>query len=337
MNLRMPAEWETQSMVQLTFPHPDTDWGDILEDALDCFIQIARAICTYQSVLIIHHPEQEIAPFFSKKELESIQLVVAKSNDTWARDHAPITVFQNEIPILLNFQFNGWGLKFAADKDNLLNLHLHEKGVFNKTPMHTLNMVLEGGSIESDGAGTILTTSQCLLSPNRNPEFDRATIEDKLKTYFGARRVLWLDNGDLIGDDTDAHIDTLARFCNKNTIAYVQCKDEADEHFIALKKMEEELKQFKTLAGEFYQLIPLPFPTPIYNKEGDRLPATYANFLIINGAVLLPIYGVEEDELAILQLKKCFPRRRIIPINCRTLIEQNGSLHCVTMQYPLGV
>lgn len=333
MDIRLPAEWESQSMIQLTFPHVHTDWVDILDEAINCFVTITRTITRYQRVLLVHHPTQKVAHFFSEKEQENIIFIAADSNDTWARDHAPLTIFKNGKPVLLNFQFNGWGLKFAADKDNLLNIKLYQKGVFSPLIMRTLNFVLEGGSLESDGAGTILTTSNCLLSPNRNPEYDRVKIEQHLIDYFDAKRILWLENGHLIGDDTDAHIDTLARFCDKETITYVQCKDTNDPHFASLQKMEIELQSFKTLTGESYRLIPLPLPTAIYNKNGDRLPATYANFLIINKAVLLPIYGVKEDEMAILQLKKCFPHRAIIPIHCRTLITQNGSLHCVTMQH----
>lgn len=334
--LRLPAEWEQQSVVQLTFPHAATDWSDILAAATDCFVRIAQVISTQQRVLIVHHPQMRVEHFFSQHERANITCVAAETNDTWARDHAPITVMQDGKPILLNFQFNGWGLKFAADRDNLLNSFLYQKGIF-KTPLRTLNMVLEGGSIESDGAGTILTTTNCLLSPNRNPEYRRVEVTEKLKTYFGAQRILWLEHGHLVGDDTDAHIDTLARFCNLNTIAYVQCLDKKDEHFMALRAMEQELQTFRTTTGEPYQLIPLPLAEAIYNEEGQRLPATYANFLIINKLVLLPIYQVETDELAIRQLQKCFPQRKVVPVDCRVLIEQNGSLHCVTMQYPVGV
>jgi agmatine deiminase len=194
--------------------------------------------------------------------------------------------------------------------------------------------VLEGGSIESDGSGTILTTTQCQLSPNRNPHLNQKEIEKKLKKWLGAKRVLWLKNGYLAGDDTDSHIDTLVRFCNETTIAYVACTDESDEHFTALKEMVKELRNFKTDDGNPYNLIALPMPDACFDADGDRLPATYANFLIVNGAVLVPTYDVPQDELALAQIKKAFPTRKVLGIDCKPLILQHGSLHCVTMQFP---
>ena len=191
----------------------------------------------------------------------------------------------------------------------------------------------EGGSIESDGNGTILTTTECLMSPNRNPHLSKKDVEEKLKKWLGAKRVLWLENGYLAGDDTDSHIDTLARFCSETTIAYVACKDETDEHFSALDKMVKELRNFKTEDGDPYNLIPLPMPDALFDADGDRMPATYANFLIVNGGVLVPTYGVPQDELGLAQIKKAFPKRKIVGIDCQPLILQHGSLHCVTMQF----
>ena len=194
-----------------------------------------------------------------------------------------------------------------------------------------------------------MTTSECLLSPNRNPDLNRQQIEERLLRYFHAERVLWLDHGYLAGDDTDSHIDTLARFCPNGSIAYVQCTDKSDEHYPSLKAMEQQLQSLaapqSTSSGvpaagaHTYQLIPLPLPAPIYDLEdGHRLPATYANFLVINGAVLMPTYGQpENDDLARSQLQKAFPKYDIVPIDCRVLIRQHGSLHCSTMQFPVGV
>jgi len=228
-------------------------------------------------------------------------------------------------------------LKFPANHDNQITRQLYESKVFSSETVYQnmLHIVLEGGSIETDGEGTILTTSRCLLSANRNDYKSRAEIADYLSMIFGAKRVLWLNHGYLAGDDTDSHIDTLARFCDSETIAYVQCTDSNDEHFEELSNMENELGKFKTLAGKPYRLISLPMAEPVY-YEGERLPATYANFLIINGAVLLPFYNSLLDEIAKQQLQKAFPDREIIGIDCRPLIKQHGSLHCVTMQLPAG-
>ena len=263
--------------------------------------------------------------------------VPAPANDTWARDHGPITVDTADGPALLDFRFNAWGDKFPWEKDDALNRHLANAGIFGKHPLQPVDFVLEGGSIESDGAGTLLTTSECLLTPSRNPSMDRTAIEQLLEEVLGVDRILWLNHGYLAGDDTDSHIDTLARFCAPDHICYVTCPDVADEHYSALAAMEEELQEFRQADGTPYRLTPLPWPDPIYDEDGERLPATYANFLIINGAVLLPVYDVPQDEEAVRIMAGIFPDREIIPIDCRPLIYQHGSLHCVTMQIPAGV
>ena len=333
-----PAEWAPQSAVQLTWPHADTDWAPYLADAQRCFADIATAIAERQKLLIVCQNEAEVSAFLKNARLDNVRFVELESNDTWARDHGAITVFKNGIPVLLDFKFNGWGLKFPANKDNLLTRQLFEAGVFSKETGYEnqLNFVLEGGGIESDGEGTILTTSECLLSPNRNGAFSRQEIEEKLKAFFGSNRILWIENGYLAGDDTDSHIDTLARFCNPETIAYVKCTDTSDEHFEALARMEAELKALRQANGSPYRLVALPMADAVY-LEGDRLPATYANFLIINGAVLVPFYGSEKDAVVKDIFETIFPGRDIIGINCLPLIKQHGSLHCVTMQYPFNV
>lgn len=330
----LPAEWAPQSAVQLTFPHQQTDWAPVLDQVMPCFVEIAKTIARFQKVLIVCPNPVEVREKIAGGDF---QLVQAPSNDTWARDHGGITIFENGQPVVLDFVFNGWGLKFPANYDNLITRSIQENyGVFRAEIRHG-GLVLEGGGLESDGQGTLLTTAECLLSPNRNPHLSKPEIEAKLKDLFGLDRVLWLHHGYLAGDDTDSHIDTLARFCDPETIAYVQCTDAEDEHYEALGKMEEELKSFRTAAGKPYRLVPLPMPDACYDDEGTRLPATYANFLIINGAVLVPTYNVRQDAEALDILVGCFPGREIIGIDCRALILQHGSLHCVTMQYPEGV
>ena len=198
--------------------------------------------------------------------------------------------------------------------------------------------MLEGGSIESDGCGTLLTTTECLTAPNRNEPMDKAEIEGYLVKLFNLKQVLWLDHGYLAGDDTDSHIDTLARICPNDTITYVQCLDKEDEHYEALHLMEEQLKTFRTLEGNEYLLLPLPMASPIFDEDGERLPATYANFLVMNTAVLYPTYNQpQNDQMAKAVLQQAFPNREIVGIDCQALIKQHGSLHCITMQYPVGV
>ncbi|HFC03764.1 MAG TPA: agmatine deiminase family protein, partial [Nitratifractor salsuginis] len=263
----------------------------------------------------------------------NLVFIEADYNDTWTRDYGPLSAEEDRNPLLLDFIFNGWGGKYEASLDNAVNRTLHQKGYFGTTPMRSIDYVLEGGSVESDGAGTILTTSRCLLNPNRNGETSKEDVEKILSDTLGAKRVLWLDHGYLAGDDTDGHIDTLARFCDPETLAYVRCEDPEDEHYEELKRMEEQLQSFRTAEGAPYRLVPLPMPPAIRDEEGRRLPATYANFLITNKALLYPTYDSRStDRLAGEIFKELFPGREIIPIPCSRLITQGGSLHCSTMQ-----
>ena len=335
--IRMPAEWEPQSFVQLTWPHAGTDWAEMLDEVWDCFDTIAREIVKRQNLLVVCAEEEAIRERLKDLPQDRITYAQIPSNDTWARDHGGITILKNDMPIVLDFTFNGWGMKFPANLDNQITRQLFEKKIFpdNIKYKNRKNFVLEGGSIESDGKGTILTTAECLLSENRN-NISKEEIEDKLREYLGSERVLWFHHGYLSGDDTDSHIDTLARFCSENTIAYVKCDDKNDEHYNDLEKMEKELFSFSLLGvRDSYNLIPLPMADAVYDENGTRLPATYANFLIINEAVLMPTYNSPKDEIAARQLQKAFPDREIVGIDCTALIKQHGSLHCVTMQYSL--
>ncbi len=339
---QLPAEWSPQSGVLLTWPHAHGDWRPWLHIVEPTFVDIAAAITQHESVLVACFDadhRQHVANLLSKAgvDLQRVRLYDAPSNDTWARDHGPITVFEKARPRLLDFTFNGWGNKFAAELDNRLTVELHRQGAFGVCDLETVDMVLEGGGIEVDGAGTLLTTRSCLLAPTRNPHLDQAQIEARLFDEFGLARVLWLRNGHLAGDDTDGHIDTLARFCDEQTIAHVSCTPADAEHWPALQAMAEELAAFRTADGAPYRLVPLPLPAPIRDDEGERLPATYANFLIINDAVLVPTYRDAADSIALERLETCFPDRSIVPIDCLALIRQYGSLHCVTMQLPAGV
>jgi agmatine deiminase len=332
---RFPAEWEPQSAVQLTFPHEQSDWAPILSEVIPCFVDIVQAITRFEPVIMVCNNVETVKKYFSAPNTFPIYWIELPSNDTWARDHGGITIFNDDQPLILDYVFNGWGLKFPADKDNLITQQLVKQNLLVPFYQHG-GIVLEGGALESDGMGTLLTTAECLLSPNRNPHLSKVEIEAILKQQLGLERVLWLHHGYLAGDDTDSHIDTLARFCHPDTIAYVKCDDPEDEHYSALQEMEAELKSFRTLEGLPYKLVALPWPDPCWDLEGNRLPATYANFLIINGAILVPTYEVKQDREALSILKNVFPDREIIGINCRVLIEQHGSLHCVTMQYPAG-
>ena len=315
----MLAEWEPQSCIQLTWPHAHTDWAPILPEITAVYEQMKAAIEQFEPVLVVDD---------------------IPHNDTWARDHGFITVEENGHLILLDFCFNGWGEKFEATLDNQINRHLYEQGLVKGIYEDHLDFVLEGGSIESDGKGTIFTTTCCLMAPHRNQPLTQQQIEERLKAHLGAKRIVWLNHGSLIGDDTDGHIDTLVRICPNDTLLYTAGDDDHPD----LKLMEQELQQLRTIDGHPYQLLKLPLPHPIFGEvsgEGlevraERLPATYANYLVINGAVLVPTYNQPDLDVEALQIVgQAFPDRQIIGIDCRAVIKQHGSLHCCTMQYYL--
>ena len=338
----LPPEWAPQSGVMLTWPHQHGDWAKRLEQVEPVFVEIARQAALREKVLIscydrMHREHVGELLTESGVDMGRVMLRPVPSNDTWARDHGPITVVCRGEPLLLDFGFNGWGGKYGCELDNQINRRLYAADAFGYVPMQTVDLILEGGSIEVDGSGTLLATARCLLAPTRNPKLSREQLEQRLKELLGLNRVLWLHHVYLAGDDTDSHIDTLARFCDSHTIAYVRCDDPDDEHHAELKAMEDELKTFRTADGRPYRLVPLPWPRAKFDEDGNRLPATYANFLVINGAVLVPTYEDPADNEALTRLKECFPDREVVAINCLPLIYQFGSLHCVTMQLPEGV
>jgi agmatine/peptidylarginine deiminase len=313
----------------------------MIEDVTACYVNIATEILKRQKLVIVCYSAASVK--FELKERKEffgrLTLIELPANDTWARDHSGISVIKDGKKYVYDFTFNGWGLKFASNFDNRITGGLFTKKTFASDVelINKKDFVLEGGSIESDGKGTLLTTSECLLSPNRNPYLSKEEIEEYLKEAFGLSRILWLDHGCFAGDDTDSHIDTLARFCDEHTIAYVKCEDTSDEHYDALAKMEEQLKTFTDYRGSSYKLIPLPMAKAAYDEDNQRLPATYSNFLIMNNVVLLPFYNDKErDEEARKQLQKAFPAKEVIGVDCSPLIRQHGSLHCITMQYPEG-
>lgn len=340
-SILLPPEWYPQSAIQLAWPHSHTDWEYMLEEVTACYVSIATEILKRQKLIIVCHNAKLVRYELEKLEalFDNLILIELPSNDTWARDHGGISVLKNEERYIYDFTFNGWGMKFAANDDNQITRGLYAKKIFASDVKleNKKNFVLEGGAIESDGMGTLLTTSECLLSPNRNSYMTKTEIEDYLKNIFGLNRILWLDHGYLSGDDTDSHIDTLARYCDAHTIAYVKCEDKEDEHYQALTQMKQQLQTFTDYEGKPYKLIALPMAKPVYDEDNQRLPATYANFLIMNKAVLVPFYNdAKLDEQARKQLQTAFPDKEIVGIDCSPLIRQHGSLHCITMQYPEG-
>jgi len=326
----------------LTWPHRHGDWASRLTEVEPVFVRLACEIAQRETLLVncasqAIAEQLEAALIASGAPAHNLVFAVVASNDTWARDHGPITVLDGGKPTLLDFQFNGWGNKYPAQADNAISGELARRGVFAPLTVQALELVLEGGSIESDGDGTLLTTACCLLNPQRNPALSRQQLEQQLCSLLGARRILWLEHGELEGDDTDGHIDMLARFCPADTIAYQSCSEAAYSAYRALRAMETELERLRTADGRPYRLVPLPWPEAKYAADGSRLPASYANFLVINGAVLVPAYDDPADAAAAQQLQGCFPEREVVQIPASAVIQQYGSLHCLTMQFPRGV
>lgn len=337
---RLLPEWAPQSAVMLTWPHQATDWADFLPDVEQTFRAIAKQLSQYADVVVVCHSNELLEQLrleFQQLSIENAHFVVIANNDSWARDHGPITVVDSKQQLhWLDFQFTGWGDKFTANLDNAINQQLATAPFVTIQSCLTQALVLEGGAIETDGNGCFLATRHCLLHENRQNSLSQAQFEQQLTELFGVHKFLWLEHGYLAGDDTDAHIDTLARFTPNKGIVYVHCDDPLDEHYAALQAMASQLEGFTDSNNVPFTLFPLPWPSAKYSPEGERLPASYANYLIINGAILMPTYGDAKDAAALDVLKAAYPGYQVHGIDCQALIRQYGSLHCVTMQLPKG-
>lgn len=335
----LPAEWHPQAGLMLAWPDERTDWVPRLAQAQLEYAALIAAVSHHQPVLVM---TRGAAAFDACRclageagaDARRLLAVRADYDDTWVRDYGPLTILEHERPRLLDFRFDGWGGKFDARRDDAVTASIHALGGFGDAKLESVDFVLEGGAIESDGAGTILTTARCWRA--RHPDLERGQIESLMARHLGARRVLWLQHGGLEGDDTDAHVDTLARFCDARTIAYQHCDDVGDPHHDDLGAMHDELRALRTDAGGPYRLVALPWPGDV-RHEGRRLPAGYANFVLANGALLVPAFGVSADGEAVARLQRAFPERRVKSLPSGTLIWQNGGLHCATMQLPQGV
>jgi len=339
---RFVPETAPQSGILLTWPHAHSAWADSLEAVSTVYLDIARAVSAHEKLLIVcydsdHTEAVRQACAQAGIPLDAIRFFIARTNDTWIRDYGPLAVADGDGIRLLDFVFDGWGKKYPAGLDNEVTHMLESAEVFGAAACRHIPRVLEGGSIDTDGQGSLLTTSHCLITNSRNPGYDKPAFEQLFAGELGIERVLWLDHGELEGDDTDAHIDMLARFCSPHTIAYTQGTNKRDSHYAGFKAMEAQLRTFRTREGHPYHLLPLPLPAPVRTAAGERLPASYANFLIINGAVLVPVYDDPADAIALEHLAGAFPDRRVIAVNCLPLIHQFGSLHCATMQLPAGI
>ena len=336
---RFPAEWEPQSAVLLAWPHAGTDWAERLDEVEETYVALVAAIVRFEDIVICVADDDlqtyaEARLRSARADMARVRFVTVEYDDTWLRDSGPISLRGSDGFRLLDFRFTGWGGKFEACRDDRLVQALDAQHVFERAQRQQIDFALEGGAIDTDGAGTLLTTWQCLHE--RHPDSSREVLTARLSDLLAQQRVLWLDHGYLEGDDTDAHIDTLARFAGTDAIVFQACDDPDDAHYVELKAMADEIAALRTRDGHPYRLFPLPWPRPIVDA-GRRLAASYANFLIVNGAVLMPAYGDDADAAAAAVLAQAFPDREIVPVPCRALIWQNGSLHCITMQLPQGL
>ena len=337
--LRFPAEWEPQSAVLIAWPHAGTDWAQRLGEVEETYVALVAAITRFQPAWICVADDDlqtyaEARLRSARVDMDRVRFIAFDYDDTWLRDSGPIVLREGDGFRVLDFHFTAWGGKFEAGRDDRLVESLAAQGVFGAAPRQRIDFALEGGGIEPDGAGTLLTTWRCLHE--RHPQASRDQLDSKLRGWLAQDRVLWLDHGCLEGDDTDAHIDTLARFAADDAIVFQACDDPADPHYAELQAMAAELAALRTRDGRPYRLFPLPWAAPILD-DGRRLAASYANFLIVNGAVLMPAYGDRADDRAAAVLAQAFPGREIVQVPCRPLIWQNGSLHCITMQIPRGL
>ena len=338
-SLRFPAEWEPQSAILIAWPNADTDWAERLGEVEETYIALVAAITRFQPVVICV-ADDDVESYAQARlssnriDMARVRFVTVAYDDTWLRDSGPITLRDGDGFRLLDFRFTAWGGKFEAGRDDRLVEALDQQGLFGGAPRQRIDFALEGGGIETDGDGTLLTTWHCLHE--RHPQASREDLDARLRQWLAQDRVLWLDHGYLEGDDTDAHIDTLARFAPGDAIVFQACDDPADSHHAELQAMAADIAALRTADGRPYRLFPLPWARPIVDN-GRRLAASYANYLIINGAVLIPAYGDRADDAAAAVLALAYPGRDIVQVPCRPLIWQNGSLHCITMQLPAGL
>jgi agmatine deiminase len=333
----MPAEWEPHEATWISWPQPDCNsFPESYDRVIPTFVKMAEALAESEIVRInVSGAEQEktVRKLLRSCPPERVEYFHIPTDEPWCRDHGPIFVKRDKSPQLavLNFGFNAWGYKLSPfDEDNAVPPAIAKAlglPVFNFE-----HFILEGGSIDTNGQGTLLTTESCLLNPNRNPALDRTAIEKKLRDKLGVKKILWLGDG-IEGDDTDGHVDDITRFIGPSTVVTAVEEDEHDPNFEPLQRNLDRLHTMRLADGEPLHVLTLPMPTRIM-RDGQRLPASYANFYIANSVVLLPVFNEHNDSWAVSALHEAFPDRRIVPIDCRELIWGLGAFHCLTQQQP---
>jgi agmatine deiminase len=338
LGYRMPAEWEPHEATWLSWPRRDgISFPDAYDRVMPTFAKMVHALADSEQVRInvcddAH--EAEVRRWLKKGRAKSDHVTFFRipTNEPWCRDHGPIFLTRAAEPRLaiVDWDYNAWGWKYPPfDDDDVVPTRVAEHFGL---PVYAPGMVLEGGSIEVNGAGTLLTTKSCLLNPNRNPELSQAEIEQRMRDFLGVRHILWLGDG-IEGDDTDGHIDDLTRFVDRTTVVTVVEEDEEDSNFHPLQENLAALRAMEAEDGTPLDVLTLPMPHKIA-RDGQRLPASYANFYIANTVLLLPVFADVHDKWAIAVLEKAFPDRKVVPIDCRELIWGLGAFHCLTQQQP---
>lgn len=340
---RMPAEWEPHEATWLSWPHNEETWPGIdLEKIQALWAWMAALLSEGEAVHINvggRAMEEQARALLNQhvSDFGKIFFHHFPTDDAWIRDHGPIFVWGSDRDhthrILLNWEYNAWGGKYPPfDQDNAIPSQI---AAYLREELVSPGWILEGGSVEVNGRGTLLTTESCLLNPNRNPRLDRPAIEQLLSRYLGVSNCLWLGEG-IVGDDTDGHVDDLTRFVHPDTLVTVFEEDPSDENFLALKENLKRLKAMKDEGGRPFRILTLPMPAPVISDIG-RLPASYANFYIANKVVLVPVFEDSNDDRALEILRPLFPGRKVVGLVCRDLVKGLGAIHCVTQQVPLRV
>jgi agmatine deiminase len=334
----MPAEWARHRATWLSWPHNLETWPTQLEQVREVWTQMVCALSAHEQVYVLVNgeaTERDVAARLVKAGAVMANVVLLKipTIDVWMRDYGPTFVTRRSAENSLAFNdwiFNGWGGKYKSYEED--DRVARQVAAILKVPVFEHQVVLEGGSIEVNGAGTCLTTEQCLLNKNRNPHLSRAEIEELLKNSLGVTHVIWLGEG-IVGDDTDGHIDDIARFVNPTTVVCVVEANSNDDNYVVLQENYERLQAARDQNGAKLSLVILPCPRPVY-YEGARLPASYANFYIANNLVLVPIFDDPNDAAALGVLQELFPERKVLGVRCNEIVAGLGAIHCVTQQEP---
>lgn len=343
-------EWAEQDAVILAWPNDRMDWADHLEMVHACYLEIISASLEHTHVVLLVDREDDLPVGFMHRWTEKPHSVILINdfllNDTWMRDVMPLFGMLEESKVARDFGFNGWGLKFPANHDNTAVrrlfkectlFHTGEQDNDSVVLLPKQDYILEGGAIESDGRGTLMTTDSVICEANRNVLSENRNYQiERLKEAFAIHNIYSLGVQAMRGDDTDGHIDTLARFIDEHTIVYNYTEDKDDVHYDLMQALQKEVQAMLDIDSKPYKCVPLPIPSPIFDEDGMQLPATYANFLITNGAILVPIYQDPMDQVALKVIQDLKPEYKVVGIDCRALILQHGSLHCITMQVPKG-